>query len=716
MTTSQPCRWPGNKWPALALCLGSALLSQHSFSQVGLPATIQAEAYSHMNGVQLEATSDSGGGQNVGWIDANDWIAYSNSPVSIPTTGAYDVEYRVASLSGGGTIRLEEAGGATNYGTIAVPNTGGWQTWVTIKQRVNLTVGTHNFGIAIPAGGFNLNWFRIAAVASSSSSSSSSSAGWARLPAIKQNGAQWVNATNNQRVDLRGTNLGNWLIQEFWMMGGIISHSGGAVNDQCTLESVLSQRFGNGEKERLMKVFRSNYITTRDFDMMKAMGMNVIRIPFLYSLVEDEYNPYNLRADAWQYLDWAIDEAEKRGMYTILDLHGAVGGQAAASEQHDGCIGSAQLWTNANYWDRTKWLWDMIAQRYNGRAAVAAYDLLNEPWGTDATTLANRSYELFNVVRAKDANHIILLPGHNSGIDAYGNPNSRGLTNVATWMHFYPGLWGWNDTATYGAGQANMHANWLHCNQNGTGESCDWRNKINAIQTPFLVGEFQPWTLLGSYGGQITRKTYDIYNSYGWAATNWAWKTTSSGGSNGDTSSWAWGMITNSNNGGGMSGLNISNASAAQIESWFRQFATQPLVRNESIAYWMNWKAQTGQRIEAEMFKDHSGIRMETTTDADGGFNAGSTDDNDWMSYPINIPTAGNYTLQVRVASPYSGGTLVLSRNGTDLGVVTVPNTGGWQNWQTVTITVNLQAGQQDLAIFVRKGGWNINWWQLTKQ
>ena len=175
-------------------------------------------------------------------------------------------------------------------------------------------------------------------------------------------------------------------------------------------------------------------------------------------------------------------------------------------------------------------------------------------------------------------------------------------------------------------------------------------------------------------------------------------------------------MITNSSNGGSMSNLNVSNASPAQIENWFRQFSTQPLVRNENIAYWMNWKPEVGQRIEAEMFKDHNGIRMETTTDAGGGFNAGSTDDNDWMSYPINIPTGGNYTLQVRVASPYSGGTLVLSRNGNDLGVVTVPNTGGWQNWQTVTITVNLQAGQQDLTLFVRKGGWNINWWQLTKQ
>jgi endoglucanase len=686
-----------------ATALAGLLAAGICAAQVGLPATIQAESYNYMSGVQLENTTDTGGGQNVGWIDTNDWMAYSNTVVNIPSTGSYDVSYRVASANGGGSIRLEESGGSVSYGTISVPATGGWQTWTTITQRVTLSAGNHSFGVVAAGGGFNFNWFNISAVNSSA------------LPAIKQSGQYWVDASGN-RVNLRGTNIGNWLIQEFWMMGGIMSYSGGAINDQCTLEATLSQRFGTAEKERLMKVFRDNYITTRDFDLMKSMGMNVIRIPFLYSLIENEYSPYTLRSDAWQYLDWAVNEAEKRGMYVILDLHGTVGGQAASGEQHDGCIGAAQVWTNTTYWDRTKWLWDMIAQHYRGRTAIAAYDLLNEPWGTDATTLANRSYELFNVVRAKDPDHVILLPGHNTGIDAYGNPNSRGLTNSSLWMHFYPGLWGWNDTATYGAGQANMYANWLHCNQNGTGESCDWRNKINGIQTPFLVGEFQPWTLLGSYGGQMTRKAYDIYNMYGWAATNWAYKTTSSAGSNGDTSSWGWGMVTNSSNGGTMAGINVSTATAAQIESWFRQFSTQPLVRNENIAYWMNWKPTVGNKVEAEMFSNHSGIRMETTTDTGGGFNAGSTDDNDWMSYPINVPTTGNYTFQVRVASPYSGGVLVLSKNGTDLGVVNVPNTGGWQNWQTVSVTVYLTAGQQDLSIFVRKGGWNINWWQVTKQ
>jgi endoglucanase len=685
--------------PKSLLTLAGLVFAASSLAQVGLPASIQAESYNYMSGVQTETTSDVGGGLDVGWIDSGDWMAYSNQVVSIPSSGSYDVQYRIASAGGGGSIRLEESGGATNYGTISVPSTGGWQTWATITQRVTLSAGNHSFGLVAVTGGFNINWFKISAVQS------------AGLPAIKQSGQYWVDA-NGTRMNLRGTNIGNWLIQEFWMMGGSMT----GINDQCGLESKLSQRFGTAEKERLMKVFRDSFITTRDFDLMKGLGMNVVRIPFLYSLVENEYAPYTLRSDAWQYLDWAVNEAEKRGMYVILDLHGAVGGQAAASEQHDGCVGAAEMWTNNTYWDRTKWLWDNIASHYRGRTAVAAYDLLNEPWGTDATTLANRSYELFNVVRAKDPDHVILLPGHNSGIDAYGNPNSRGLTNSSLWMHFYPGLWGWNDTATYGAGQANMYANWLHCNQDGTGESCTWRDKINGLQTPFLVGEFQPWTLMGAYGGQMTRKAYDIYNMYGWAATNWAYKTTSNAGSNGNTDSWGWGMVTNSSNGGTMSNIDVNTASNTQIESWFRGFATQPLVRNENIAYWMNWKPTVSNRIEAEMFTTHKGIRMETTTDTGGGFNVGSTDDNDWMSYPINIPTTGNYTLQVRVASPYAGGQLVLSKNGADVGVVAVPNTGGWQNWQTVSITVYLTAGQQDLSIFVRKGGWNFNWWQLNAQ
>jgi hypothetical protein len=121
--------------------------------------TIQAESYSSMSGVQLETTTDTGGGQNVGYIDANDWMAYP--AVNIPSSGTYTIQYRVASANGGGNIQLERAGGSAVFGSIAVPSTGGWQTWTTISQNVTLPAGSLSFGIKANAGGFNLNWFSV---------------------------------------------------------------------------------------------------------------------------------------------------------------------------------------------------------------------------------------------------------------------------------------------------------------------------------------------------------------------------------------------------------------------------------------------------------------------------------------------------------------------------------------------------------------------------
>lgn len=129
-----------------------------SCTTVNLPGTIQAENFCDMSGVQTENTTDTGGGQNVGWIDLGDWMAYA---VNVPSAGAYDVKYRVASATGGGVIKLEKQGGGATYGTINVQATGGWQTWTTITHTVNLPAGQQNLAIAAPAGGYNLNWISI---------------------------------------------------------------------------------------------------------------------------------------------------------------------------------------------------------------------------------------------------------------------------------------------------------------------------------------------------------------------------------------------------------------------------------------------------------------------------------------------------------------------------------------------------------------------------
>ncbi|MES1190933.1 MAG: cellulase family glycosylhydrolase [Steroidobacter sp.] len=124
-------------------------------------ATLQAENYSYMSGIQTETTTDVGGGLDVGWIDAGDWLSYVNTPVTIPSTGTYTIAFRVASLNGGGKFSFEEAGGGTQYAVVTVPSTGGWQNWTTVKVHVTLSAGSHGFGIGASTGGWNLNWFSI---------------------------------------------------------------------------------------------------------------------------------------------------------------------------------------------------------------------------------------------------------------------------------------------------------------------------------------------------------------------------------------------------------------------------------------------------------------------------------------------------------------------------------------------------------------------------
>jgi len=118
--------------------------------------TIEAESFSAQNGVQTEACSE--GGQNVGYIEANDWMAYPS--ITIPTSGNYRIDYRVASLNGGGRLSQDLNAGAIVLGALDIPNTGGWQNWTTISQTVYINAGTYNPGIFAVSGGWNINWFR----------------------------------------------------------------------------------------------------------------------------------------------------------------------------------------------------------------------------------------------------------------------------------------------------------------------------------------------------------------------------------------------------------------------------------------------------------------------------------------------------------------------------------------------------------------------------
>lgn len=137
----------------------------------GFAKLVEAESYSTMSGVQLEGTTDVGGGQNVGWIGTGDWMSYAN--ITIPTTGAYKIEYRIASV-GGGTLVANLNSSAVQFPAVAIPATGGWQNWQTISQTQTINAGTYTFGINASAGGWNINWIKFTKLSDASSSVPSS--------------------------------------------------------------------------------------------------------------------------------------------------------------------------------------------------------------------------------------------------------------------------------------------------------------------------------------------------------------------------------------------------------------------------------------------------------------------------------------------------------------------------------------------------------------
>jgi hypothetical protein len=114
-------------------------------------------------------------------------------------------------------------------------------------------------------------------------------------------------------------------------------------------------------------------------------------------------------------------------------------------------------------------------------------------------------------------------------------------------------------------------------------------------------------------------------------------------------------------------------------------------------------------------------VGIEATTDTGGGYDVGWTTAGEWLDYTANVAYGGTYNIAFRVSDAQTtGGTFHLNVDGQNVtGSITAPATGGWQNWQTVTITgIHIAAGQHVLRIAMDSNGSSgaiadFNWFEL---
>lgn len=129
----------------------------------------------------------------------------------------------------------------------------------------------------------------------------------------------------------------------------------------------------------------------------------------------------------------------------------------------------------------------------------------------------------------------------------------------------------------------------------------------------------------------------------------------------------------------------------------------------------------TAQRILASSYTGSSNLQTESTTDADGGFDVGSSSKGSWAEYRNLEFGSGVRSVDVRVASGGSGGTLQFrldSVTGPLIAEAAIASTGGWQTWQTVNARVSGSSGMHDLYVVfagsTSSGGiGNLNWFQF---
>lgn len=133
-----------------------------------------------------------------------------------------------------------------------------------------------------------------------------------------------------------------------------------------------------------------NFFTKSDVNTLKSWGIDHIRVPVDYELVEDKDGNYI--EENFKYIDQAISWCQQAGLNMVLDLHRTFGYSFYEGDNENG------FFQKEEYQERFYKLWDNFAQRYGKYESMLCFELLNEitdqsycdPWNRISTECIKR--------------------------------------------------------------------------------------------------------------------------------------------------------------------------------------------------------------------------------------------------------------------------------------------------------------------------------------
>lgn len=217
-----------------------------------------------------------------------------------------------------------------------------------------------------------------------------------------------IYSPQGELLHLTGVNLGNWLMPEGYMF------KLQDCNSPRKIDQAIRELIGNSATTAFWDAFLDNYVTEADIKWLSEAGANIIRLPFDYRLLNhDDFLGRDMQG--YRYLDSAVNWCDTYGIYVLLDMHAAPGGQTG--DNIDDSDGYPWLMVDEGMQQEVCEIWKDIAERYANNSAVIGYNLLNEPVPQyfDRDNLKPFLEPLYKRITASirevDNNHIIFLGG-----------------------------------------------------------------------------------------------------------------------------------------------------------------------------------------------------------------------------------------------------------------------------------------------------------------
>lgn len=332
-------------------------------------------------------------------------------------------------------------------------------------------------------------------------------------------------------------------------------------NDDYDLNLYLKDKFGAATRDSIISTHQDTWITAADLDNIADMGMNYVRLPIGWLNLLNEDGTW--RSNPWTKIDWVVDQCSQRGIYVLLDLHGLPGGDCPWGSSGRFGMNPNEFWTNTTYQDWVVSIWQAIATRYNGNAAVAGYDLMNEPLlsynegSSEVSQKFNYYDRLYDAVRAIDTNHTIYIAAFFDWGNAY-TPSTYGWTNVVYEVHPYD-MPGGKD--------------WTAQNNLVTSKIADVAAKQNDSNwnVPVLLGEYSLY-----HYDDVWSRWMSGLNAIKASWTNWSYKVR---GKMSEGIGGYWGFYNTAN----AQIPVINNDSSSTISSKYSQFGTSNFQPNTSL-------------------------------------------------------------------------------------------------------------------------------------